>query len=625
MSQTRYSPDTKITKDDFKASGWSSVVSQSDDYRAMWTAFSKAAEDATRDDLLEHGKILWLLADACSMMLEPANFNSPFKPAIEFGHKRSAIPQDFTDDDMLFFSQIVDDIDNHLLKARIADLVWFCKRTLGVNFALIAIDSYLCTPLDAMTMVRVGKDCMGRAIALAVRLKDGAGDRLSLLTERIFNSLMATKIEDGFLGVWLSELLTDNNLAADRLNEIAQKIETLTNKFGAIGDSYKAQEYAATATIIYRTMGNDEKTVEMMVYQAESIVKDAENAPSNIAAIHFYEKAIQIYRTIPKEERSKYDGDTRISELRALLTQAGQSASTELKLIQTEGIDISQLIEEAEKMVRGKDTHEALLSFANLSKFANYENLRKNAIKNIKQSPLHVLFPATVISRDGRAIAKQPGLNLADGSSENEQVIFSEMIKNYLVYTGLVVQGRIIPAKHIIYLEHRFCEQDIYSIVKQSPIIPIGREWLVTKALYAGFENDFIACLHLLIPQIEHLVRFHLKEAGAKTTNLDKNGIEHENGLSTLVELQEMVDIFGKDLTFEFKALLCSSFGPNLRNEIAHGLIEQNEYFSAHSIYTWWLMFKIIFNSFWKLKAESGSGESSDNLQDSSSVLETGT
>lgn len=610
MSQNRYPSDMPVTLEDFRSSGWESIISSAEDYINMWSSFTKAAETAINDGRMKHGKVLWLLADVCSMMLVPNNFNNPFKPIAEFGTKRSALPQDFTDDDILFFSQIVEDINNHLLKGRISDIAWFRNRSLGIKFPLIAIDSYISIPLDTVTWTRVGRDCWRRAITLSKFLGAGAGDRLNQIEVAVFKALKLAKVEDGFLGIWLANLLVDNGLAKSKLSEIAEKIENLTKEFEQIGDNDRAQEYASTAAKIYNILKNAEKMAETMVCQAENIIKDAANK-SKLAAIIFYEKAIQIYRAIPKVERSKYNGDTRISQLKELCTEAGNDSFAEMDVIETEKMDISQIVEAAEQSIRGKNTPEALLAFANLNDFLNYDDLKKRTIEQINQAPLHILFPSTTISKDGRVIAKHPGINPGD---DNEQVIFFEMVKNYLISVGIAVQGIIWPAKRILYLEHRFCEQDIYSIVKQSPMTPIGRELLITKALYAGFENDFISCLHLLVPQIEHLVRYHLKMAGAKTTNLDINGIDNENGLSTLVELPEMAGIFGKGLTFELKALLCSSFGPNLRNETAHGLIGQDECFSAPSIYIWWLMFKIVFNTFWNLKNKAANKQRpSDN------------
>jgi hypothetical protein len=138
----------------------------------------------------------------------------------------------------------------------------------------------------------------------------------------------------------------------------------------------------------------------------------------------------------------------------------------------------------------------------------------------------------------------------------------------YGLEVGLVVQGDIWPALEVLALEHRLRESDFVAIAGRSPIVPKGRERLFGKALFAGYDKDFVSALHLLVPQIEHMVRWHLKAAGIKTTNLDKDGVENENGLNALVELPEVTQIFGEDLSFELKALFCDAFGANLRNEL---------------------------------------------------------
>jgi hypothetical protein len=118
-------------------------------------------------------------------------------------------------------------------------------------------------------------------------------------------------------------------------------------------------------------------------------------------------------------------------------------------------------------------------------------------------------------------------------------------------------------------------------------------------ALFAGYDYDFTTALHLLIPQIENMVRVHLKQAGAKTTNLDKNGIQNENGMSTLLELPEAELVFGVDLLFELDALFCNPFGPNLRNELAHGLLDEDGCNSHDAVYAWWLMLKLVLKAWW--------------------------
>ena len=161
------------------------------------------------------------------------------------------------------------------------------------------------------------------------------------------------------------------------------------------------------------------------------------------------------------------------------------------------------------------------------------------------------------------------------------------------------VMGYILPALEAISLEHRISEGDFIQIARASPIVPPGRDRLYGKALYHGYNRDFASALHLLTPQIEHMVRHHLKMNHVTTTSLDREGIETENGLSALVDMPEVKRIFGEDLAFELRALFCSPYGANLRNEVAHGLVEEAKCFSTHSVYAWWLGLKLAFNTLW--------------------------
>jgi hypothetical protein len=225
--------------------------------------------------------------------------------------------------------------------------------------------------------------------------------------------------------------------------------------------------------------------------------------------------------------------------------------------------------------------------------------MQDSAIKQLKQHPLSSLFGGTYMSRDGRVIAKTNGINFDDTLDGNHPNVQASVMQNHGIHLTLIVQGNVLPALEILHLEHRIREVDFLSIVKQSPIVPPGREALFAKGLYSGYDHDYVTALHLLAPQIENLVRYHLKNAGARTSTLDSSGIENENGLSTLVALPEMKTVFGDDLTFEIKALFCDSLGANLRNELAHGLVDHNACNSLHGVYAWWLTLRLVFNTFW--------------------------
>ena len=51
-------------------------------------------------------------------------------------------------------------------------------------------------------------------------------------------------------------------------------------------------------------------------------------------------------------------------------------------------------------------------------------------------------------------------------------------------------------------------------------------------------------------------------------------------------------------MSFEIKALFCDPFGSNLRNEVAHGLLDDGVCWSVYAVYAWWFGLKLVFNTF---------------------------
>ncbi|MEJ1229854.1 MAG: DUF4209 domain-containing protein [Galbitalea sp.] len=146
------------------------------------------------------------------------------------------------------------------------------------------------------------------------------------------------------------------------------------------------------------------------------------------------------------------------------------------------------------------------------------------------------------------------------------------------------------------------------AIANASAIVPKDRLRLYAKGLLAGCNLDFETALHLLVPQVENLVRFHLNQAGVATTRIDPlTHVESEVGLSALMELDEVLPIFGEDVVFEIRALMCGPIGPNLRNEVAHGLVSDSMAASVHSLYVWWFCFRLVYLLFWNGLRDAGS------------------
>ena len=600
-------PDGPVfTLEDLKNCGWETAVAESEgeSCSSKWSALTKSAEEAESQGRIQESKALALLSHLCSMMLKPENRNEPFQPVAVFTDGRSAIPDDFTLPEIDLLEQFVNNVDDRWLRARIADLLWLRRSPRDPKFALEAVDAYKSITIDGDAWVDPALDCWRRAISLSMMLREGAGDRVSEIEENLLALFFSSTAEQRFFALKLAEVMEEYNLGSANVVPVSEQLRSIAEDLQAEGHHNSARSYFANASVWFRRAGDEIESLRMTVAEAETWISEAEfslssASPSNILASTFYEKAIQTYRNIPHAYREQHQVIQRISEIKRRLSEAGLLSLEEMSTIESPTIDLTPFIEDALERVKGKTTQEAIRGLSNLFRVRASE-LRKAAVESLTETPLRALISRTLMTHDGRATARTPGFMGQPTSEGNETAIEAEMIQfHYEPLVNIAVMGYILPALNAISLEHRVREGDLIQLARLSPIVPPDRDRLYGKALYHGYNGDFASALHLLVPQIEHMVRHHLKMNQVTTTTLDREGIETETGLSALVDLPEVKEIFGEDLTFELKALFCSPYGANLRNEVAHGLVEEAKCFSTHSVYAWWLGLKLAFNTLW--------------------------
>ena len=608
MSSDLSSKELVPTVKDFAECRWKEALAEANresdrqGYILRQLAFCKAAKRAIDEDRPLQGKVLTLLSDVCSMMLSPDSDNEPFKPDRGFRHSGgecSMIPDDLSETDLSFFAEIVGTIDDPWLKARLADLVWLRRHPPDVHFALDAVDAYRSIQLDGKILRHDVGRCWERAIRLARMLGKGAGDRLKEMEKKIIDSFRVAIREESNLAFDLANLLRVTNLGRSHGVEIASELESLAN---AVKDRWApdgVRKFLEAASDWYRKVHDQTKTAEMQVKVAENLEKEAAFKEPLIAA-RFYEQAIHAYRNVPRSERMKYRVDEHLAELQARLAEVSKASLKEMKPLEIPDPDIGSLIKSACNAVRNKGPIEALKAFVNLHPGVNVKDLRETTKEQLQTRPISPFAQTIFTNQDGRVIAKDPGTSLGEPSHDDgETSIRLQMIRNHSLDVSLVVCGSISPALDVLLLEHRLQEADFTLLARESPIVPTGRERLFGKALFAGYDRDFGTALHILVPQIEHMVRFHLKQEGIKTTYLDHSGIETENSLNTLIDLPDTKKMFGENVSFEIRALFCEPVGPNLRNEIAHGLLDDESCHSVAAIYAWWYALKLVFDTFW--------------------------
>ena len=401
----------------------------------------------------------------------------------------------------------------------------------------------------------------------------------------------------------LSKILPKRALGEEDRLEVLQGLKRCAKSSMVDGDEVHVEEYLKARIEWSRGIQDVTEKNEAKVNLAQFLENRGREAqssdpPRNHLAAHFLDEAIRFYREIPRAEGPEYGIDQKITDLRSLMAEANLKSLDEMVTITSGSRDINAMSEWARQMVQGKSTPAALASFTKVVHPTRIEDLREAVEQSMLENPLSSIVPTVHLSSDGRVVAKTSGINpsmvLNEDSDTNS--ITSLMERRYTINVKAAAISLILPALEALRSEHEFTLANFVSLAQNSRMVPIGRERLVGRALYYGFRGDHGTSLYLLAPQLEHLVRVQLKYRDSTTTSLDEAGVEDESGLSKLVKDPELNNAFGEDVAFEIRSLFCKKLGPNLRNDVAHGLVDDDKGESPESVYAWWFFLRLVLD-----------------------------
>ncbi len=299
--------------------------------------------------------------------------------------------------------------------------------------------------------------------------------------------------------------------------------------------------------------------------------------PDHLSASIHLQKALQSFRQLGETTRANQIHHN-LLEQQALASGQMQSSSHEM--------DVSELTRKMVEAVKGKNLFEAILVLIGSVPGPNVDHLRQQVVqRSADQLFMDLIGTRERVDSRGRVVGRRPNRNSND-RREVEAAIAADMFDASLLYHHVIVGALIEPARRQIALEHRVREADLLALLRYNPFVPANREILFAKGLRAGFLGEFIESTHLLTPQIENSIRELLSQRGVITSSLTSEGVQEEFNLVKLLGLTEAQTMLGEDLTFDLRSLLIECFGSNLRNRLAHGLLDQNEFHSNVSALT---------------------------------------
>lgn len=561
--------------DTIRNCGWREVLNRLPDraFLNYSTAFFVAAQEASEAGDAESEQALAVLGAACSMYYDENDAQEPLKPMVVTANGRTAALSDFESQHLDPLSEVLLELDDLPLRARISDLLWIRRREPAA--ARVAASDYLDlakASIDPENWVE-SYEALRRAAQIATLLGKTSVERAAVAgyATELLEKVGGT--DPLYLTFRLVGLLNETKLAAP--GELFPYLEASARKAEDRGDWMRAADYWGAASNLRTKSGDVEGGQEDLRTAGRAKVQVGESMADNIglASEHWLERGYQSLRQgqAPKEE---------LAALQQRLQELQRERAGKMPSIKSEVPLPVELIAALDR-VKGLDLLSALEAWAFWVTINPKEALRESIDEQRKTYLFASLFSTNKVSESGKTEIIIPALPM---SGEPDPAVLNLHMwhrANLLLQSSAWFTEYV---RRIIGEEHAFAEESFADLLEDNPFVEPGREAIFAKGLMFAVKGDYLTAAHLLSPQIENSIRHLLGQSGVPTTFMKQDGTQEEYPLTKIVWMEEFEKLFGEDLAFFLQGLLAHKAGSNLRNRIAHGLMSEGAFYSPESV-----------------------------------------
>lgn len=350
-------------------------------------------------------------------------------------------------------------------------------------------------------------------------------------------------------------------------------------------------------------------------YKAELYLKLSDNAESgnNMAAVTFTENALRLYQQLKNKEKivevekkySEQRGKFKLATIKQDFPKEHTDRITEnIKEIVSTGNEIDII-------------HYLIIT----PWYSKIENIQSMADDTKKRSALMSMFGSSILDKYGNTIdtfyteEEKDAFNFWQSYGFNFQVGTQTM---HQFFIEAYKAGKISYNSILTYLEKTWLNEPIirnyngeaFGIVPIDLIKPgIKRVFIELDTFFAdnNYELDYVTITDSLVLKIETLIRNFCEKIGIatfKTRQKGKDKLVMEKLLDDLLADIKNSDInhtgFDEEDRIFIKYVLSEKAGLNLRNQVAHGLMDINEYSFSNIILILSIILKISKYSFSK-------------------------
>lgn len=544
--------------------------------------------------------LLGLMANALSMCHDQETIYGPY---IRLANgRRAASIEDFVGEVAQVLEGVFDKISHPVIKARISDVLWVNRKITRfvkpIRFAIAALDGFASTEVAFESWFN-GRECefWSRAVKLALSLNEIGRDYLSRFEDKFLTVIRARPPFEESILVRVSEMILESGLPFNQHRD--EMCQLLEDELSSLDTNTALIEATAYYEQIERwhKLANDDEAMSECIYRRAMAEKNAAELfakngadPAIIAAR--LESAQRDLDRLPRQ----YKEENAISEeafgLRKSLHEAYRGMIGTMKHFRSDPVDITNEVALYRDRMHGLDAIPALVRFSSLHSVGLHE-LKDSVRKQIEEYPITAIFPAQTFEKD-RVASRSKGIDFKAGNIEDEPRFYELLVRNFGFQLYCEWSVALWPSYLVLIDEHNLTDRDFMTMVSGSSFVPSNRRYMVARGLKAGYDRDFQTAAALLIPQIENIVRLLFKELDCETFHHDPvKELDSELGLSNLVCRDGMKKIFDEDMAFTLTYLFGQSPNLNLRNQYAHGLVDDISGYSMYDFLVWYIALRL--------------------------------
>ena len=456
------------------------------------------------------------------------------------------------------------------LQVKIADLLWINKHSHDMaKFSVTAYFNLYTDTLDTdhwWTCIEYIK----RAITLAQKIGDKQNYQAYL--KSLFDKVIEINgTGNPFFSICAAELLIEqkyDNLKP-LLNVMDNLLQTESNIF-TVKRAYKVKK-----SILLKDkdeVGVMKNDLELAQYlESQSYITSDNKILDLMKADSLLKEAVVLYRNAGKPEFAEKTHNKLLS--------IQDELSNEMPII-TQTFDVTKFYNNVKDTFEGLSFKEHLILLSQMCKFFSKDELMESILSPDRFFSTRYFGKQKKDSK-GRTICEIPALDEHSTEKEKDEAIFFELSRSAQIYGSTTLKWGV----ELLNERFKYSEKDLDFIVINNNFIPENRKRIFISAIYYGLKGDLYVALHILAPQMEALFRHYAWLLGSNTSTLDGKGIAEDKVLSSVFDDPVLNDGYDEDILLTFKCLMNEKAGSNIRNKVAHGILNECECYNGDALY----------------------------------------